>query len=398
MDDKRQTKKYRTISLYITLFILASILCLILAIRIGSVFSLIGYVTDALLPVIIGFIIAYLLLPAANFFERRVFAGAIPKIGRSKVRMLSVTATFIVLFVVLLLIAVLLIPQLVSNGTELAGSIDSYIDSAEKFADDIISGSTLFGESSTLTEVLGEDLDAFLGNFLVGSLRFAKGMVSGVVSVARSIIDIAANTVFSLICAFGIMLYSDKLKKYVTRVIEVLFSKKQAETIYSVTRLFDRAFGGFFSGRIFESLLIGLISLAVFYLTGMPYPPLLAVILAVFNLIPYFGSIFAGLVGGVIVFMDEPSMLVWFLVIDLVMEQIDGNILAPRVLGDTIGMHPLFIFVSITVMGNLLGVLGLIVGVPIAAVVIELVKYLCKRKEERKAAVRNNVKSEVGSK
>ena len=97
-------------------------------------------------------------------------------------------------------------------------------------------------------------------------------------------------------------------------------------------------------------------------------------------------------------FMDEPSMLVWFLVIDLVMEQIDGNILAPRVLGDTIGMHPLFIFVSITVMGNLLGVLGLIVGVPIAAVVIELVKYLCKRKEERKAAACNNVKSEVGSK
>jgi predicted PurR-regulated permease PerM len=149
--------------------------------------------------------------------------------------------------------------------------------------------------------------------------------------------------------------------------------------------LLDRAFGGFFSGRIFESLLIGLISLCVFYLTGMPYPPLLAVILAIFNLIPYFGSIFAGVVGGIIVLVADPSMVIWFLVIDLVMEQIDGNILAPRVLGDTVGMHPLCIFVSITVMGNLLGVAGLIIGVPIAAVVIEAVKYVCRVRESKTA-------------
>ena len=398
MDDKRQAKKYRLVSVYITLFILVSILCLVFALKIWSVFAVIGYITDALLPVIIGLIIAYLLMPAVRFFERKVLVRMIPKYGRSRVRLLAVTLSFVIMFVVLILIAILLIPQLLSNYTELAGNIGGYIEAAQDFADNIIGTSTLFGDSSTLTEVLGADLDVFLGGVLVDSLLFADRLVSSIVTVAGSILDIAVNTVFSLICAFGIMLYSDKLKKYTTRITEVVLTPRRAEGLYSVVRLFDRAFGGFFSGRIFESLLIGLISLVVFYVTGMPYPPLLAVILAVFNLIPYFGSIFAGLVGGVIVLVDEPSKLIWFLVIDLVMEQIDGNILAPRVLGDTIGMHPLFIFVSITVMGNLLGVLGLIIGVPIAAVLIELVKYLCKRRESARAALTNDKESEVSAK
>ncbi len=398
MDDKRQTKKYRLVSVYITLFILVSILCLISALKIGSIFALIGYVTDALLPVIIGFIIAYLLMPAVRFFERGLLSKLIPDYGRSRVRMLSVALSFVIMFVVLMLIAVLLIPQLLVNYTELAGNISGYIDAAQSFADNIIGTSSLFGESSTLSEVLGTDLDVFLGGVLVDSLLFADRFVSAIVSVAGGIIDIAVNTVFSLICAFGIMLYSDKLKKYTTRITGVILTDKQSKSLYSVVKLFDRAFGGFFSGRILESLLIGLISLVVFYVTGMPYPPLLAVILAVFNLIPYFGSIFAGLVGGVIVLVDEPSMLIWFFVIDLLMEQIDGNILAPRVLGDTVGMHPLCIFVSITVMGNLLGVLGLIIGVPIAAVMIELVKYLCRLSESKKSVLRNSEKSEVRSK
>ena len=116
----------------------------------------------------------------------------------------------------------------------------------------------------------------------------------------------------------------------------------------------------------------------------MPYPPLLAVILAVFNLIPYFGSIFAGVVGGVVVLVADPSKVIWFLMIDLIMEQIDGNILAPRVLGDSVGMHPLCIIASITVMGNLLGVVGLIVGVPLASVFMDALRYVCTLREEKK--------------
>ena len=386
------------ISVYVTLFILLSVLFLVFALRVWSIIAFLGYVADALLPVIIGFVIAYLLMPAVRFLERKVFVRMIPKLGRARVRLISVSLAFVLLFLVLVLIAVLLIPQLLTNYTELAGNIGGYIDAAEDFADGIIGGSALFGESRTLKDVLGANLDVFLGGVIVDSLLLADRLVSGIVIIAGGIIDIAVNTVFSLICAFGIRLYSDKLKKYVTRIVEVMFTNRQSENIYSVVRLFDRSFGGFVSGRIFESLLIGLISLVVFYVTGMPYPPLLAVILAIFNLIPYFGSIFAGLVGGVIVLMDEPSMLIWFLVIDLIMEQIDGNILAPRVLGDTVGMHPLCIFVSITVMGNLLGVLGLIIGVPIAAVLIELIKYLCVLRENKKKSISSNEESEVEAK
>ena len=395
MEDKQYDKKYRAVSLYITLFILASILCFICALRIKEIGSVIGYVTDALLPVIIGFVIAYLLMPAVRFFENKAFSRLIEKHGRSRVRLLSVILSFVLLFVVVALIAFLLIPQLVTNYTELAKNGEKYIEFAQEVADRVIGATSLFGDSSTLSEVLGADLEEFLGQFLVDSFLFADRFVSSIVSFAGGFIDIAVTTVFSLICAFGIMLYSDRMKKYVTRIMSVLLTERQSEALTSAARLLDRAFGGFFSGRIFESLLIGLISLGVFYLTGMPYPPLLAVILAIFNLIPYFGSIFAGVVGGIIVLVAEPSMVIWFLLIDLIMEQIDGNILAPRVLGDTVGMHPLCIFVSITVMGNLLGVAGLIIGVPIAAVFIEAVKYVCRVREKKTARAVENER-EVG--
>ncbi len=389
MDDKHQRRLYRSVAVYVTLFVLASILGIMCAFRIGDILRYAGYIADAILPVIIGFVIAYLLMPAVRFFENRVFIKLIEKRGRRRVRALSTVLAFSLMFIAVALIALLLIPQLFSNYTELAVHGEEYIKFAQDFADKIIGGTDLFGDSSTLSDVLGADLDEFIGGLIVDSFLFADRFVSSIISIAGGFIDVAVTTVFSLICAFGIMLYSDTLTSYISRVAKALLSQKQIDASRAVIRSLDRAFGGFFSGRIFESLIVGVLALVIFYITGMPYPPLLAVILAVFNLIPYFGSIFAGVVGGVIVFVSEPSMLIWFLIIDLVMEQIDGNILAPRVLGDTVGMHPLCIIVSITVMGNLLGVAGLIVGVPIAAVLIEAVRFVCDKSEKARKLKKN---------
>ena len=385
MGDNRQKKLYRSVSLYITLFLFASILLIICAFRIKDVLSFIGYIGDALLPVSIGFVIAYLLLPAKRFFEKKVFSSLVLKTSRAHVRFLSTLLSFLILFVVLTLIVLLLVPQLFSNYTELAKNGEAYIKSAEEFADKIIGGSSLFGESSTLSEVLGADLDEFLAKLLVDSFLFADKLVSSILSVAGGLIDFTVTAVFSLICAFGILLYSDRILSYVKRISAATLKEGQIRALRSVMLSLDRAFGGFFSGRILESMLIGVMALVVFYITGMPYPPLLAVVLAVFNLIPYFGSIFAGVVGGVIVLVAEPHLVIWFLIIDLIFEQIDGNILAPRVLGDSVGMHPLCIIVSITVMGNLLGVAGLLVGVPLASVMMDAIRYLCATKEKIKA-------------
>lgn len=395
MDDKRQKKLYLGVSLYITLFLLSSILLIICAFRIEGVLRFIGYVVDALMPVIIGFIIAYLLMPAERFFENKVFAGLREKTSRSYVRALSTVLSFVIMFTALSLIALLLIPQLFSNYTELALRGEEYIKGAEQFADKIIGSSSLFGESSSLSEVLGADLDVFLAEFLVDSFLFADRLVSSIIGIAGGLIDFTVTAVFSLICAFGIMLYSDRISCFISRVSAVVMSERQIVRVRMAIHSLDRAFGGFFSGRIFESLIIGAIALVVFYLTKMPYPPLLAVILAVFNLIPYFGSIFAGVVGGVIVLVANPSMLIWFLVIDLLMEQIDGNILAPRVLGDTVGMHPLCIIVSITVMGNLFGVVGLIIGVPLASVTMDLIRYLCVDREQKKIKAEEDAHGEA---
>lgn len=387
MEEKNRKKYYFRVSKYVLLFLVISILSLIFAFRLKEIIWFIGGVADALLPVTIGFIIAYLLLPAVRFLENKIFLKIMKKSDAARVRAVSITAVFLLVSIVLILIGFLLVPQLVSNYADLASHGEEYIQFAQQLADDFIGNSDIFGDKSTLNDVLGSDLDIFLGDLLVDSFLFADKLVSSIIDIAGSFIDIIFTTLFSFICSFGIMLYSDKIKKMFTRIMKAFLAPRQIITVNTIIRSVDHAFGSFFSGRILESLIIGGLSLVVFYLTGMPYAPVLAVILSVFNLIPYFGSIFAGVVGGVIVLVAEPSMLVWFLAIDLIMEQIDGNILAPKVLGESVGMHPLCIIVSITVMGNILGVAGLIVGVPIASLFIELVEFACVKKEKKKKKI-----------
>ena len=199
MGDKKQKGPYLSISLYITLFLFASILLLICAFRIGSVFSMLGYIFDALMPVIVGLVIAYLLMPARRFFERKVFSSYVNKVPRSRIRLLSTICAFLIMFVALLLIALLLIPQLFSNYAELAARGEEYIRFAQEFADKIIGGSALFGENSTLTELLGSDLDDFLAEVLVDSFLLADKFVSSILSIAGGFVDFAVTTIFSLI-------------------------------------------------------------------------------------------------------------------------------------------------------------------------------------------------------
>ncbi len=374
----KENDKIRQAAAYILLFLLVAILGITLAFNTSGIVAVIRYVTGALMPVGIGAVIAYLLNPAERFFEDKVFASLVRKGKRQTAKALSVTLSFVLLTLVLVLIGVLLIPQLIVNSAELAGNVENYILYAEEWANEFIESSDIFKDTSTLEQLLGgKKLSDFLAGIVVDSLLFADRFVNFVIVAASGLIDFAVNAVFTVICAFGILFYRDKILFSFNRIGKSFLSDKLLSVAKVSIRAVDRAFGGFFSGRIFESLIIGILALVVFYITGMPYPPLLAVILAVFNLIPYFGSIFAGVVGGVIVFVAEPGMVLWFLIIDLIMEQIDGNILAPRVLGDTVGIHPLCIIVSITVMGSLMGVIGLIVGVPIAALLIDFIKYIC---------------------
>ena len=382
----KENDRIKQAAAYILLFVLVAILGVALAFNTGRLTAVVGYIIGALMPVIIGAVIAYLLYPAVKFFEDKLFSKMIASGKRKAARALSVTLTFAVLIVILGLIAGLLIPQLLVNSAELAGNVENYIVYVENWADGFIEDSDIFGDTSELSQLLGgKKLSDFLAGAVVDSLLFADRFANFLVGAATGLVKFAVSATFTVICAFGMLFYKDKIVGAANRAANAFLPDKHIGIIKISLRAADRAFGGFFSGRIFESLIIGVLALVVFYITGMPYPPILAVILAVFNLVPYFGSIFAGIVGGVIVFVAEPGMFIWFIIIDLIMEQIDSNILAPRVLGDTIGIHPLCIIVSITVMGSLLGVIGLIIGVPIAALLIDLVRYICTLRERAKS-------------
>ena len=379
-----QKHHYLTYAVYIALLLMSATLGAVCAFKIGRILSLFGYVIGALMPLIAGAVIAYLLTPVVHFFESKVFSSLK---NRGKIRLcrtVSVCFVYMLLFVCAGLVLFLLLPQLFSNYAELASHAEEYIRFAKEFADEFIESSDFFGENSTLADLLGGvELEQFLGGIIVDSFLLADRFVSGVITLAGRLIDIFMAGVYALICAFGILLYADKLSQFALRIASAFLSEKQLGAVFSMLHSLDRAFGGFFFGRIIESLMIGGLGLAVFYLVGMPYPPLLSIIICFFNLIPYFGSFFAAVVGGVIVFVADPSMLLWFIIVDLLLEQIDANILAPRVIGTSVGIHPLFIILSITVMGSIFGIVGLVIGVPVASVLIDAVRYLCKKREER---------------
>ncbi len=344
---------------------------------------------DIIAPLIIGAIIAYLCNPILVFYEYRVFRRL--KNGGLR-RGLSLLFTVLTAIAAIALLLLMIVPKLIESIADLVSNYQLY-------ADNLLSGLT--GTLSSLAEKNGWDIDigaieeklhSFLGsgenlfNSIMKLINTEENPSSIPVGAIMDIVTIFKNWILGIFIAFYILASKEKRVAQVKKFRRALFTKKQDDRIAEVVTLADRTFSGYVFGILIDALVVGIMTFVLLsiFKVSPKYNLLISAICAATNIIPVFGPFIGAIPSALIVLISNPSKFFLFIFLVLVIQQIDGNLLCPKIQGDNTGVSSLAVLIAITIAGNIGGILGMIIGVPIFAVIIELFKRFLDVKLEKK--------------
>lgn len=310
-------------------------------------------------PFIIGFSIAFLLNQPMMFIETKILGKL--KIKPKLKRTLSALSALILGVLVVGLFLALLIPQVLESLSSLVQSAPEYIDKFQTYVMTLIRENNI--DINEVTTFFG-DIDIFnkLTNFFSNALP-------GMIKFSLQFTTILFNIVLGIMSAIYIMLDKERLQRSVKLANYAIFPKSVAD--YFVTLMADatKIFNNFIIGKAIDSLIIGVLCYVGLTIMNMPYALLLSVIIGITNMIPVFGP-FIGAVPGILILMIiNPILAVYFALFIFALQQFDGNILGPLILGDKLGLSSIWILVSVTIGGSLFGVIGMFIGVPVFAVI-----------------------------
>ncbi len=350
--------------------------------------TVINRIGEIITPLIIGCVIAYLCNPFLKFYEFVAFR----RLKHNAVRRgLSLLCTVLTALGIIAGIIALILPELVASLTQLITNFDTYLDSLLLFIQSVIDKFTAnlpeeyrdvidVSDRQKLTELI-EQLFGSVENALSEVLSFLQGFVmdenllGNVWNFIVELFNVLKNAIIGIFIAFYILSSKEKRIAQLRKFRAAYFTEEQDAKITEFTRLVDRTFGGFIKGVLLDALAVGVVTfilLSIFRVSE--YNLLIAAICAITNIIPVFGPFIGAIPSGLIVLISNPSKLLVFSILVVVIQQIDCNILCPRIQGNNTGISSLAVLVAITVMGSLGGIMGMVIGVPIFAVIIELVK------------------------
>lgn len=355
--------------------------------RMAGVIEGFHIVTQILMPFIYGLVIAYLLCPLYNFFTRNLYKKMNGVLGKTRAltfsRALSTTITMIIAFIVVGGLVSMVLPQMLDSLISLVRtapeSFTKLLDWAEvKLSSnrDINAALKIFMGDYTL-----KINDWLQNDVLPWLLTFAAQVSTGLIDIMRFLKDFIIGII---ICIY--FLNSKELFKAQSKKLTFAILKKQnARILINEARFINRTFSGFITGKLIDSAIIGVICFVVMTIMHMPYIMLVSVIIGVTNIIPFFGPFIGAIPSTIIILTASPIQGLYFVIFILILQQVDGNIIGPKILGDSTGLPSFWVMFAILIGGGLFGFVGMIVGIPIFAIIYayisRMVDYKLKKKE-----------------
>ena len=386
--------KYTTIAIYTLIVLIIAMLCYHALQSIGILFDYAHRLVGFVLPAVYGVVFAFLLNPLLRTIENRllprVFGKAKPK--PSATRGIAILITYLIALVALVAFFRLVLPQLIEGLVSLFGNVNYYFKYLTNLYDNIIVFMEEFlnaNNSTNTTQIANELSDMIISSIrasLNALITLLEHSLSALATLAASISNIVINLVLGVIISIYILLDREKLFAQLKKIGRAVFPNDTYNLIYDIAMDINRIFSGFVIGKVIDSLIIGILCVIGMSILQLDYAVLISVIVGVTNVIPYFGPFIGAVPGAIILFIISPMKALWFLIFILLLQQLDGNVIGPKILGETIGLSPLWIVFSIMLFSGLLGVLGMFIGVPLFAILYSLVKrfiaYLLRRKGE----------------
>ncbi len=330
-------------------------------------------------PIIFGLGLAYLLNPVMKFFESRFFKLLKSRMkeerkARRAARGIGVAfAVFFLLLIIGLLIAAI-VPSVVNSIMSLSETIQGSIGSFSTWLEDIFHGENRLTESiEAVVTYITTSLETWLTDtFLPEAQGYISQITSGVISFLRSVL----NFIIGIVVAVYVLSIKETLIGQSKKIIYAVFKPKRGNLIMETLRKTDEIFGGFIMGKLLDSAIIGVICYIGCLILRMPNAMLIAVIIGVTNVIPFFGPIIGAVPCVLFVLIQSPIHALYLVIFILVLQQVDGNIIGPKILGDSIGLSTFWVMFAILIAGGMWGFFGMLLGVPSFGVIYYLTRRI----------------------
>ena len=383
--------KYRTY-IYWGVTALTVLLLLVAAVFVVMRWSLVAAlgakIANILAPVIYGAVFAYLLNPVYNRVQAAVMKMTEKIITQEEGRkrlggFLGALASLFLLVAVVVGLISMLIPQLINSISGVMETLPASINNLEIWLEKVLADNPDLEQQVMQHYGAAADyLQNWLTNVVVPNIyRIIGSVSSGVVLVVRAVFDI----LIGLIVMVYLLNMKEKLLAQAKMIIYGLFPLKIANKVIEEGRYVHQVFGGFIIGKLLDSLIIGLICFVLLGFANMPYVLLVSVIVGVTNVIPFFGPFIGAIPSAFLILLSDPMKCLYFLIFILLLQQFDGNILGPKILGDSTGLSSFWVLFSILLFGGLMGFVGMIIAVPTFAVIYRLVTEFTTWKLGKKA-------------
>lgn len=362
-------KLFRSIVL---LFLIAALLALAV-IKIDTIFSAVNLLISILTPVIAGTLIALFLDRPYALFRRlflRVFKNA-----KRKYRLatgFSVALTYIVLLAFIAVFLIAVIPEVTESVTTLLDNISNYTENIQNALNGFIAKYDFLRENI-------EPLDfsqwgQWLTTLINKVTEIVKTRLPEIFSITKSIAGGVTNTILSLIISVYIMLGRSHLKWQAKKAVYAFFPQNVADRLREIANLTAKTLSGYISGRVIDSIIVGIICFVFMKIFGFEYASLISFIIGVTNIIPMLGPFIGAIPSAFLLLLVNPAHCFWFIIFVIVLQQVDSNIIDPRIAGESTGLPTLWVLVSITLGGGLFGIMGFILSVPLCAVLYTLTR------------------------
>lgn len=342
-------------------------------------------------PINYGLTFAFILTPLINGLEDKVLIPIIKKTRKEKakiesrrkgIRAISILIIFIIIFFVFYELINLIIPQIINSINNIAISFDTYMSNLYSWSEDLFDNSSPTGKyiMDALTDS-SDSIEIFLNSKIVPHMQpFLKNISIGLLSFLKTFWNVILGIIFAVYLLASKEIFAGQSKK----IIFSLFTNEKANKLIKNIRFTGRTFNGFISGKIVDSIIIGLLCFIGTTLLKIPYPILISVIIGLTNIIPFFGPYLGAIPSALLILLVSPIHCLYFIIFIILLQQLDGNVIGPKILGESTGLSGFWVLFSITIFGGLFGVFGMIIGVPTFAVLFELLRRLFNRMLRKK--------------
>ena len=359
----------------------AAILAILLIANLETVNQWLGNLLGIFTPLLTGLVIAYLANPFFRFFERRALVRiSLPRLRR----ILALILTYLVLLSIIAGLILLIVPQLLESIENFIENFDGYMSNVVELLNRLVTTlneklpvgedgapaiapldkETILSKASALWDELLVEVEEKLRPEYMGAIRdFLKNTTT-----------IVSNAFFGVLISVFLLASKEKCYATIMRFRQAYLNAKTNDSITRFVSIADRSFGGFLRGKLLDSCIVGVLVYIACLIFDVPYEILVAVIVGITDIVPVIGPFIGVIPTAVIILLTDPTKVIVFLISILVIQQIDGNIIAPKILGENTGVSSLCVLISILVMGDLLGLVGMVIAVPLFATVIELGK------------------------